>query len=102
MYDAFAGPLEVRQVADPALPATGVVVRVGASGVCRSDWHGWQGHDPEITLPHVPGHELAGTVEAIGAGVRLWQVGDRVTVPFVCACGRCAQCAAGDHQVCAD
>ena len=83
---------------DPA--PGGVVVRVGASGICRSDWHGWQGHDPDIALPHVPGHELAGTVAAVGAGVRGWRVGDRVTVPFVCACGRCAQCAAGDHQVC--
>jgi alcohol dehydrogenase len=49
----------------------------------------------------VPGHELAGTVAAVGTGVRRWAVGDRVTVPFVNACGRCAQCAAGDAQVCA-
>ena len=85
----------------PVATPGAVVVRVGASGVCRSDWHGWQGHDPDITLPHVPGHELAGTVEAVGAGVLRFGVGDRVTVPFVCACGRCAQCAAGDQQVCA-
>jgi alcohol dehydrogenase len=78
-----------------------VVVRVGASGICRSDWHAWQGHDPDVVLPHVPGHELAGTVAAVGEGVRGWSVGDRVTVPFVNACGRCAQCAAGEQQVCA-
>jgi alcohol dehydrogenase len=77
-----------------------VVVRVEASGLCRSDWHAWQGHDPDVVLPHVPGHELAGTVAALGNGVRGWAVGDRVTVPFVNACGRCAQCAAGEHQVC--
>jgi alcohol dehydrogenase len=77
-------------------------VRVGATGVCRSDWHGWQGHDPGITLPHVPGHELAGTVEAVGSDVRLWKIGDRVTVPFVNACGRCPRCRQGDHQVCDD
>ena len=100
VFEEHAGPLEVRDVADPALPGDGVVVRVGATGVCRSDWHGWQGHDPDIVLPHVPGHELAGTVEAVGAGVRGWRPGDRVTVPFVCACGRCPRCAAGDHQVC--
>ncbi|MCW2616684.1 MAG: Alcohol dehydrogenase GroES domain protein [Frankiales bacterium] len=101
LFEAFGGPLEVHDLPDPTPSAGGVVVRVGATGVCRSDWHGWQGHDPDVRLPHVPGHELAGTVEAVGADVRRWQVGDRVTVPFVCACGTCAQCAAGDHQVCA-
>ena len=78
-----------------------MVVRVGATGVCRSDWHAWQGSDPDVVLPHVPGHELAGTVEAVGPEVRRWRVGDRVTVPFVCACGRCPACAAGEQQVCA-
>jgi alcohol dehydrogenase len=77
-----------------------VVVRVEATGLCRSDWHGWQGHDPDITLPHVPGHELAGTVEEVGPRVTRWLPGDRVTVPFVCACGTCPACAAGDQQVC--
>ena len=101
MYDEFGGPLTVREVADPVPAPSGVVVRVGATGVCRSDWHGWQGHDPGIVLPHVPGHELAGTIVATGSDVRRWRAGDRVTVPFVCACGVCAQCAAGDHQVCA-
>lgn len=100
VLEAFAGPLTVREVPDPAPPAGGVVVRVGATGVCRSDWHAWQGHDPDVVLPHVPGHELAGTVEAVGAGVRRWRAGDRVTVPFVCACGTCPACLAGEHQVC--
>jgi D-arabinose 1-dehydrogenase-like Zn-dependent alcohol dehydrogenase len=100
-FDTFGGPLRVERVADPDPAPGGVVVRVAASGICRSDWHAWQGHDPDVVLPHVPGHELAGTVAAVGAGVRHWAVGDRVTVPFVNACGRCAQCAAGEHQVCA-
>ncbi|MGY1691655.1 zinc-dependent alcohol dehydrogenase family protein [Geodermatophilus sp. SYSU D01105] len=100
VFDSFGGPLTVREVPVPDPAPDGVVVRVGASGICRSDWHAWQGHDPDVVLPHVPGHELAGTVAAVGAGVRRWRVGDRVTVPFVNACGRCAQCAAGDHQVC--
>ncbi|GIH97916.1 alcohol dehydrogenase [Planobispora siamensis] len=78
-----------------------MVIRVGATGLCRSDWHGWQGHDADITrLPHVPGHELAGVVEAVGAEVRGRRPGDRVTVPFVSACGSCAACATGDQQVC--
>ena len=86
---------------EPECPADGVVVRVGATGVCRSDWHAWMGHDP-VRLPHVPGHELAGTVASVGREVRRWSVGDRVTVPFVCGCGRCEVCAAGDTHVCPD
>lgn len=86
---------------DPAPPAGGVVVRVGATGLCRSDWHAWAGHD-DLAYPHVPGHELAGEVVAVGPGVRSWGVGDRVTVPFVCGCGRCTWCRDGDAQVCPD
>jgi alcohol dehydrogenase len=100
VFESSGGPLTVREVPDPVPAPGGVVVRVGASGICRSDWHAWQGHDPGVAVPHVPGHELAGTVAAVGAGVRDWAVGDRVTVPFVNACGRCAQCAAGEQQVC--
>jgi alcohol dehydrogenase len=58
------------------------------------------GHDPDIRLPHVPGHELAGVVEAVGDGVTRWRRGDRVTMPFVCGCGECPQCQSGNHQVC--
>jgi alcohol dehydrogenase len=101
VYDEFRGPLTVRDVPDPDVPPGGVLVRVAATGVCRSDWHGWQGHDADITaLPHVPGHELAGTVAAVGEGVTCWAVGDRVTVPFVNACGTCTQCEEGNGQVC--
>jgi len=103
VYEAFGELPTVREVPDPVPADHGAVVRVAATGLCRSDWHGWMGHDPDIRrLPHVPGHELAGVVEAVGAAVRRWRPGDRVTVPFVCACGRCRQCAAGDHQVCDD
>jgi alcohol dehydrogenase len=101
VFGSFGGPLVVREVPAPSPSPAGVVVQVGASGICRSDWHAWQGHDRDVVLPHVPGHELAGTVAAVGAEVRGWAVGDRVTVPFVNACGRCAECAAGEHQVCA-
>ncbi|MGW4509146.1 zinc-dependent alcohol dehydrogenase family protein [Streptomyces sp. NPDC004436] len=101
VFERYGGPAEVRELPDPRPAPGGVVVRVEATGLCRSDWHGWMGHDPGIVLPHVPGHELAGVVEAVGTGVVNWRKGDRVTVPFVCACGSCAQCAAGDHQVCA-
>ena len=100
VFEEFGARPEVREVPDPAPPAGGVVIRVEATGLCRSDWHGWRGHDPDIRLPHVPGHEFAGVIARVGAGVTGWAAGDRVTVPFVCACGRCASCLAGDQQVC--
>jgi D-arabinose 1-dehydrogenase-like Zn-dependent alcohol dehydrogenase len=100
VFERYGELAEVREVADPRPAGHGVVVRVEATGLCRSDWHGWMGHDPDITVPHVPGHELAGVVEATGERVTRFRPGDRVTVPFVCGCGSCASCAAGDHQVC--
>lgn len=100
LMHAFGEPLEVVKVDDPTLPPGGVVVEVGANGICRSDWHAWMGHDPTICLPHVPGHELAGTVAEVGSEVKAWSVGDRVTVPFCCGCGRCAPCRAGDQHIC--
>ncbi|MEU1919500.1 zinc-dependent alcohol dehydrogenase family protein [Streptomyces albogriseolus] len=100
VFERYGEPAGVREVADPEPAEHGVVVRVEATGLCRSDWHAWQGHDPDVTLPHVPGHELAGVVETAGPRVTRWRAGDRVTVPFVCACGSCPACAAGDQQVC--
>jgi alcohol dehydrogenase len=99
-YEAFQQPLSLQDLPEPAPSDHGVVIRVGASGLCRSDWHGWMGHDPDIKPPHVPGHEFAGEIAALGKDVRAWRVGERVTVPFVCACGACAQCLSGNHQVC--
>jgi D-arabinose 1-dehydrogenase-like Zn-dependent alcohol dehydrogenase len=100
VYDDFGSAPALREVPDPAPPAGAVVIEVKATGLCRSDWHGWRGHDPDIHLPHVPGHEFAGVIAAVGAGVTGWRVGDRVTAPFICACGSCAACLAGDQQVC--
>jgi D-arabinose 1-dehydrogenase-like Zn-dependent alcohol dehydrogenase len=101
VYEAFGAMPTVETVPDPVPSADGAVLRVEATGLCRSDWHGWMGRDPDIRgLPHVPGHELAGVVDAVGDRVERWAPGDRVTVPFVCACGGCARCAAGDHQIC--
>jgi len=101
IYDAIGATPQVREVPEPVAPEGGVVVRVHATGLCRSDWHAWAGHD-DITLPHVPGHELAGVVASVGPGVQRWSVGDRVTVPFACGCGRCEWCRRGDAQVCPD
>ena len=100
LFEHFLGPLMATQVPDPNPKLHGGEVKVSATGLCRSDWHGWMGHDPVIALPHVPGHELAGFVAAIGKDVKNFAVGDRVTVPFVCACGDCAQCDTGNQQVC--
>ncbi|WP_323771525.1 zinc-dependent alcohol dehydrogenase family protein [Antarctobacter sp.] len=100
LFEAFGAEPKVTTLPDPAPTPGGVVIKVAATGLCRSDWHGWMGHDPDIALPHVPGHELAGTVAAVGAGVTRWRQGDRVTVPFICACGLCPECHAGHQQVC--
>jgi alcohol dehydrogenase len=102
MYEQFQQLPEVVTVEDPVCPPGGVIIRVDATGLCRSDWHGWMGHDPDIRLPHVPGHELAGSIVEVGPDVRVWRVGDRVTTPFVIACGECATCRRGDQQVCED
>lgn len=100
VYDALNSPWRVTEVADPSPRPDGIVLRVDAAGLCRSDWHAWHGHDNVSTFPHVPGHEFAGTIAEVGAKVTRWRVGDRVAVPFVCACGRCIVCESGNHQVC--
>jgi D-arabinose 1-dehydrogenase-like Zn-dependent alcohol dehydrogenase len=99
-YDTFGGPIDLVEVVAPRPGPDDVVVAVTATGVCRSDWHGWQGHDSDISPPQIPGHELAGVVAAVGRDVRGWRGGERVTVPFVCACGACAVCRSGNGQVC--
>ena len=100
IYSDFAGPILIDELADPEPTVDGVVIEVKASGLCRSDVHGWLGHDPDIELPMVPGHELAGIVYRVGPDVRDWSVGDRVTVPFCCGRGVCEQCLAGNTQIC--
>lgn len=99
VYSAVSGPIDVREVPDPVCAGDGVVLRVRATGICRSDWHAWQGHE-EVLLPHIGGHEYAGTIAEIGCDVSGFAIGDRVTVPFVCGCGRCGYCASGNAQVC--
>ncbi|HCO47982.1 MAG TPA: alcohol dehydrogenase, partial [Spirochaetaceae bacterium] len=100
IFDRFRAPIEISEVPDPQVPEDGVVLSVDATGICRSDWHGWQGHDTDIRLPHVPGHELAGTIVEVGKGIRNWKRGERVTMPFVAGCGHCAPCQSGNQQVC--
>jgi len=111
LFDAFGETPRLTDVPEPDCPPRGAVIRVRATGLCRSDWHGWMGHDDTIAVPHVPGHEFAGEIAQLGSEVTGaagadessaggWRVGDRVTAPFICACGRCAECASGNEQVC--
>ncbi len=99
-FHNYRGPLEIAELPEPEPGLDGAVVEVRASGVCRSDWHAWMGHDPAVTPPHVPGHEFAGVVAAVGAGVRTVREGERVTAPFCCGCGRCEWCRAGAQNLC--
>lgn len=99
-FEKFQGKIDVRQVPNPVVSTDSVIIKVGATGLCRSDWHGWMGHDPDIVLPHVPGHELAGTIVELGSEIKNFKLGDRVTVPFVGGCGYCPECNTGNHQIC--
>jgi alcohol dehydrogenase len=100
-FEDFGGAVELVEVAKPTAAPGGVVIEVKATGLCRSDWHGWQGHDSDIvSLPHIPGHEFAGIIAEVGEGVSGLAVGARVTVPFVVGCGECELCLSGNAQVC--
>lgn len=99
-YDAHHQPPRLVDVPDPDCPPRGAVIAVQATGVCRSDWHAWRGHDDSVSLPHIPGHEFAGVIERVGPEVRRFRAGDRVTAPFILACGSCEQCRSGATQVC--
>jgi D-arabinose 1-dehydrogenase-like Zn-dependent alcohol dehydrogenase len=99
-FEQFQQLPVIATLPDPTPTPTGAVIKVEASGLCRSDWHGWMGHDSDVKLPHVPGHELAGTVIAVGRDVRNWKAGDRITVPFVAGCGHCHECHTGHQHIC--
>jgi alcohol dehydrogenase len=99
-FSEFGGELSIADIPTPVATSQGVVIEVKATGLCRSDWHAWVGHDSDVVLPHVPGHELAGVIASIGTAVKNFAVGDRVTVPFVSGCGKCQFCLEGNAQVC--
>jgi len=94
-------PLELVTLPDPDCPGDGVVLRTLACGICRSDWHAWTGTDPDIILPHIPGHEFCGEVVEAGRDVTRWQIGDQVIAPFILACGQCPACQSGHQTTCA-
>jgi D-arabinose 1-dehydrogenase-like Zn-dependent alcohol dehydrogenase len=104
VMEAVRQPLQVRDVPDPTPPPHGVVVRVEANGICRTDWHLWTGDwtwlGIALPLPHVLGHEFCGVVEEAGPEVTRWKKGDRVLVPFSLGEGTCEWCRSGHHNVC--
>jgi alcohol dehydrogenase len=100
LVDAPNAPLVATSVTDPEPPPHGVVIEVRATGVCRSDWHAWVGHDSTVSFPHVPGHEFAGVVRAVGREVTRFRGGERVTAPFCCGCGRCDSCRQAHQNLC--
>jgi alcohol dehydrogenase len=100
VFESFGGEIEIVEVPDSEPAADGVVLEVEANGICRSDWHAWIGHDPSVSVPHVPGHEMAGRIVAAGADVVGFEIGDRVTLPFVLGCGACRECMSGNQQIC--
>jgi alcohol dehydrogenase len=91
--------LSLETVADPACEADGVVLRVLACGICRSDWHGWTGEHPRVKPGQIPGHEYCGEVVETGPQ-STWKVGDRVVAPFLLACGACPACQSGHSNTC--
>ncbi|HUR43098.1 MAG TPA: alcohol dehydrogenase catalytic domain-containing protein [Aestuariivirga sp.] len=100
LFETFRQPLHVTDVPDPACPPDGAVIRVMACGVCRSDHHAWAGVDPDVVVPHVPGHEFAGVIVETGPNCTRWKRAERVTAPFILACGECPDCLGGDPTIC--
>jgi propanol-preferring alcohol dehydrogenase len=101
VLEAHGAPLIWRERPDPsAMPGT-VRIKVSACGVCRTDLHVVDGELPDIRYPVIPGHEVVGRVEALGAGVTTLRVGERVGVPWLGAtCGVCPYCQSGAENLC--
>ena len=100
VYDSLGGPWRSAEVADPTPPPDGVVLRVEAAGLCRSDWHAWHGHDPRRKPGLVLGHEFVGTVAQSGAPTVA--VGSRWTGNPLITCGTCEYCVQGRNNLCAN
>lgn len=101
VLDAPGGPLVLRQMATPRPGEGQVLLRVQACGVCRTDLHIVDNELQEPKLPLIPGHEIVGTVVAVGPGVNAFILGDRVGVPWLgWTCGECRYCRSGQENLC--
>jgi len=100
----YGDPLAIADVPEPDPAEHGVVVETEACGICRSDWHAWQGHgewaDDQVPTDHILGHEPAGTVVDVGERVESVREGDRVAVPFNLGRGHCSYCRNGHGNAC--
>lgn len=101
VLQAYREPLAIEDVPHPSCPPDGVVLKVLACGVCRSDWHGWVGEHPRVKPGQIGGHEYCGEVIEVGPQAE-WQLGDLVVAPFILACGTCPQCRSGASNTCLD
>ncbi len=95
----FRADLSLESVPDPVCEPDGVVLKVLACGICRSDWHGWVGEHPKVRPGAIPGHEYCGEVVEAGP-LAQWRVGDRVIAPFILSCGQCPECRSGQTTTC--
>lgn len=95
----YNAPLSLEDVAEPDCPKDGVVLKVMACGVCRSDWHGWTGEHPRVKPGQIGGHEYCGEVVEAGP-LATHKLGDKLIAPFILACGTCPSCQTGDQNTC--
>jgi D-arabinose 1-dehydrogenase-like Zn-dependent alcohol dehydrogenase len=104
VVERYGAPLAMADLPKPAPGPGQVLVRIIGCGVCRSDLKVISGAMPfsaSLPLPHVPGHEIAGEIAALGSGAR-GRVGDRVVVYHYWACRTCVHCQAGEENLCAN
>jgi alcohol dehydrogenase, propanol-preferring len=101
VLDRIGDPLRWSEFPDPTPGPDEIRVKVAACGVCRTDLHVVDGELPNYKLPIIPGHEIVGTVLALGPGVQRLRVGERVGIPWLGhTCGLCAYCTAGHENLC--
>ncbi|MCT8970466.1 zinc-dependent alcohol dehydrogenase family protein [Microbaculum marinisediminis] len=101
VLEAPGTPLVMRERPIPAPRAGQVLIAVHACGVCRTDLHVVDNELPDIPYPIVPGHEVVGTVAALGEGVAGLSLGDRIGVPWLgWTCGACRYCRSGQENLC--